>query len=176
MHYRSSASFLGLPLIHVAIGAAPGASGVRGIARGWIAIGDIAFGVLFALGGLAAGGFCLGGLAVGLVSLAGLAIGGWALGGLAVGVFALGGAAIAAWAATGGLAVASKYALGGLAVAADANNEVARAYFEASAFFRMGNAAAQYSRWLLVLPILSPLFLWWVNRGRGATSRPTTHS
>ncbi len=44
---------LGLPLVHVAIGPPEGSSAARGIAKGWSAIGDIAFGVVFALGGLA---------------------------------------------------------------------------------------------------------------------------
>jgi hypothetical protein len=55
MNYKSSVTLLGLPLVHVAIGSPEGSPGVRGIAKGWIAVGDIAFGVAFALGGLASG-------------------------------------------------------------------------------------------------------------------------
>ena len=63
----------------------------RGIARGWIAIGDIAFGVVLSVGGIAFGGISLGGLGLGLISLAGLSVGIYAIGGLAVGYLAMGG-------------------------------------------------------------------------------------
>ena len=157
MNYTSSMRLLGLPLIHVAIGAPEGSSAVRGIAKGWIAVGDIAFGVVFALGGLAIGGVSVGGLSVGVLALAGLAVGIWSVGGLALGVFALGGGALAAWAANGGLAVASEYALGGLAIGAKANSEAARTYFESSRFFSVGSLLARHSRWLLVLAIIAPI-------------------
>ena len=134
MNYKSSIRLLGLPLVHVAIGPPEGSSGVRGIAKGWIAIGDIAFGVVFALGGLAVGGVSVGGLSVGVLALAGLSAGIWSVGGLALGVFALGGGAIAVWAANGGLAVASEYSLGGVAIGSHANTDAARAYFESSWF------------------------------------------
>lgn len=136
MNYKSSASFLGLPLVHIAIGPSENKSAVRGIAKGWIAIGDIAFGVLFAMGGVALGGFCVGGLSAGILAIAGLSIGIWSIGGLALGVFAIGGGAIALWAAQGGLAVANEYALGGMAIGPNANNEIAQAYFDSSEFFR----------------------------------------
>ncbi len=157
MNYKSSISLLGLPLAHVAIGPPEGSSGTRGIARGWIAIGDIAFGVVFALGGLAVGGISVGGLSVGVLAFAGLSVGVWSVGGLALGVFALGGGAIAVWAANGGLAVASEYSLGGFAMGAHANTDAARAYFESSWFFSMASLLARHSRWLLVFAIIVPI-------------------
>ena len=157
MNYKSSISLLGLPLAHVAIGPPEGSSGTRGIAKGWIAIGDIAFGVVFALGGLAVGGICVGGLSVGVLAFAGLSVGVWSVGGLALGVFALGGGAIALWAANGGLAVASEYSLGGFAMGAHANTDAARAYFESSWFFSMASLLARHSRWLLVFAIIVPI-------------------
>jgi hypothetical protein len=157
MHYKSSVHLLGMPLVHVAIGPTEGASGVRGIAKGWIAIGDIAFGVVFALGGLAVGGLSMGGLSVGVLALAGLSIGIWSVGGLALGLFALGGGAIAIWAANGGLAVASEYSLGGLAIGLHANTDAARAYFESSWFFSIGSLLARHSRWLLVFAVIVPI-------------------
>ena len=117
MEYRSKASLLGLPLVHVATGALVDGRYRRGIARGWIAIGDLAFGVLFACGGIALGGITLAGGAVGLLSIGGVAFGFCAVGGLSVGVVALGGAAVAWYAAAGGLAVAHDFAVGGLALA-----------------------------------------------------------
>ena len=117
MEYRSKASILGLPLVHIATGAVVDGRYRRGIAMGWLAAGDVAFGVLFACGGVAIGGITLGGGALGLISIGGVALGLCAVGGLSVGVVALGGAAIAWYAAVGGLAVAHDYAIGGLALA-----------------------------------------------------------
>lgn len=107
--YKSQAAFLGLPLIHVAVGLDP-KTGRKRIAKGVIAIGDIAVGV-FALGGVALGGLTLGGVSVGLAALGGLAIGlGVGLGGLAIGYVAVGGLAIGYY-AFGGLALGT-HALG----------------------------------------------------------------
>ncbi|HTO45131.1 MAG TPA: hypothetical protein VML56_13725 [Burkholderiales bacterium] len=117
MEYRSKATLLGLPLVHVAVGATVDGRYQRGIAKGWVAVGDIAFGVLFASGGIAIGGITLAGGALGLISIGGVALGLCAAGGLSVGVIALGGAAFGWYAAIGGLAVAHDYAIGGLALA-----------------------------------------------------------
>ena len=108
--YKSQAEFLGLPLIHVAVGVDP-KTGRKRIAKGIIAVGDVAVGV-FALGGVALGGLTLGGVSVGLAALGGLAIGlGVGLGGLAIGYVAVGGLAIGYY-ALGGLAIGT-HALGG---------------------------------------------------------------
>ncbi|HET6463692.1 MAG TPA: hypothetical protein VFH33_07815 [Candidatus Krumholzibacteria bacterium] len=115
MEYRSRASVLGLPLIHIALGSArPGEPYRRGIATGWIAIGDIARGVLVASGGVAVGGICIGGVGLGLISFAGMSVGALAFGGMALGYYAVGGAAFAWQVAIGGLAVSHAYALGGV--------------------------------------------------------------
>jgi hypothetical protein len=167
MNYKSSMSLLGLPLVHVAIGAPEGSPGYRGIAKGWIAVGDIAFGVVFALGGLAFGGLSVGGLSIGILAFAGVSIGAWSVGGLALGAFALGGGAIAIWAANGGLAIAHEYAIGGLAIAAHANSDAARIYMESSQFFSIASVAARHSRWLLVLVFIVPVIVLYVNRRGG---------
>jgi len=135
--YRSEATLLGLPLIDINLsapmppvgGAAPGSSapdGGRRVARGWVAIGDDARGVLVAigstalglvaLGGRALGVVSFGGAAVGLVAFGGLGIGGLGVGGLGAGVYALGGGAVG-WRAAGGLAIGWDLACGGGAVA-----------------------------------------------------------
>ena len=171
MWYRSPATFLNLPLIHVAIGPEPGSDRTRGIARGWIAVGDLAFGVVFALGGLAVGGISLGGLSLGLLAIAGASFGVWSFGGLAVGIWCLGGAAFAVTAGVGGLAVAGKYAVGGEAVAPHANDDVARAYFQSSPFFRRAESAAQHARWLILLPLLTPLLIRKKKDGESPTKR-----
>jgi hypothetical protein len=91
--YRSRATILGMPAIHIAIG--PKEGELQGKARGFVAIGDDAIGVL-----------AIGGTARGAVAIGGLAVGGMAIGGMAVGaISALGGAAVALGLAVGGGAV-----------------------------------------------------------------------
>jgi hypothetical protein len=116
MEYRSRASFLGLPLVHIALGSTVDGQFRRGIATGWIAIGDIARGVI-ASGGIAMGGICIGGVGFGAISFAGLSVGALAFGGLAIGLYAVGGAALAWRVAIGGFAGSHAYALGGAAKA-----------------------------------------------------------
>lgn len=140
--YRSRASFLGLPLLHV-LWPAPDARETR-CACGWLAVGDRPVG-LIAIGGLARGGLAFGGLAIGLVAIGGIGIGPMALGGCVLAVWAYGGAALG-WIANGGLAVAWHLASGAYAVAHDF----------ALGVFGMGvevntpsaQAAAQQSAWL----------------------------
>ncbi len=103
VNYRSRATLLGLPLVHVATGVDPATNRPR-VARGIIAIGGIAQGVI-AFGGVAMGGFTFGGVSIGVV----------AFGGATVGIAAVGGAALAMVMALGGLAVAP-IAIGGGAI------------------------------------------------------------
>lgn len=117
MEYRSTASFLGLPLVHVATSGQIDGRYRRGVAIAWFALGDVAIGVLFACGGVALGGISVGGAALGVLPIGGLAVGLCAVGGVALGILALGGAAFAQYAAIGGLAVARDYAIGGVASA-----------------------------------------------------------
>ncbi len=103
--YKSKLSFFGLPLVHVAHGIDPDTGRPR-VARGVIAIGNIAIGV-FAMGGLAIGGLTFGGASIGVIALGGAAFGVVALGGLAVGIYI----------AVGGMAISAAYAVGGGALA-----------------------------------------------------------
>ncbi len=135
LEYRSAATFLGLPLVHVRY--APPQQNA-GPAVGWIAIGDRAVGVLFALGAMAAGGIsvgsvsvggiAVGGVSVGLVSLGGVAFGLLALGSLSLGLLSFGAFSLGWTSALGAVAVARDSALGGLAVAQHANDDVAKAF------------------------------------------------
>jgi hypothetical protein len=110
--YRSEQTFLGWPLVHIHLGRG-GRGQRRRVAKGWLAIGDVAIGAV-ALGGVAVGGIAFGGMALGLVAFAGLAAGGLALGGVAAGFAAIGGCAL------------GYYALGGLALGAHVISGVAR--------------------------------------------------
>lgn len=108
--YKSKRRILGMPLVHIAQGLDP-ATGRPRVARGFVAIGNIAIGV-FALGGIAVGGVALGGFSVGLLALGGMALGVLlGAGGMAVGCLALGGMAVGYY-ALGGLAL-GVHALGG---------------------------------------------------------------
>ncbi len=166
--YRSRATLLGLPLIHFRAtpppeGAAP--------AMGWIAIGDRAVGVLFAMGALAAGGvsvgsislgvIAVGGVSVGVISLGGVAFGVLVLGSLAAGVFALGAFAIGWTGSSGAVAVARHFALGGLAIAEHSNDSTAVAFASAHHL-----AAVFYSLLALVfiLAVLPTAFVAWRTR------------
>jgi hypothetical protein len=110
VRYTSSATFLEVPLISLAVGPDLGNNQPRGHARGVIAIGDIATGVI-AVGGFARGLVAVGGLAIGGFTLSGLGLGFLAIGGFALGYIAIGGLAIG-YGAIGGLAV-GYYAIGG---------------------------------------------------------------
>ncbi|HZW32171.1 MAG TPA: RNA polymerase sigma factor [Isosphaeraceae bacterium] len=137
--YRSKATLLGWPLLDINVRDPQPPQGTksldssqtdfgsgRGLARGWIAIGDDARGILLALGGNARGFIALGGRAIGVLSFGGLALGLVALGGGAIGLIAIGGGALGGWAfggwsigwqAAGGGAIAWDVACGGAAVA-----------------------------------------------------------
>lgn len=126
--YRSRLTAFGLPLVDIRFGYSAEEPLVRGTATGWIAMGDIAHGVVLAVGGFAVGGIAVGGialgalstgyLAIGLVAIGGVAVGGLAKGILvAIGYVALGTVAIGWEAASGIVAFARHIASGGIAVA-----------------------------------------------------------
>jgi hypothetical protein len=68
--YRSPWTLLGWPPIHIHFG---GAAGQRLPAKGWIACGNVAYGILFASGGIAVGAVSIGGIAAGGVAIYGRA-------------------------------------------------------------------------------------------------------
>jgi hypothetical protein len=102
--YRSTAGVGDWPLVHVCAGIDPVTMRPR-VARGVIAIGNLAVGVI-AVGGLAGGLLTFGGVSLGLLfALGGVAIGlGLSAGGFAVGAVAIGGVAIGFVHALGGAA------------------------------------------------------------------------
>ena len=87
--YRSKEEINGWPLIHINLGTNP-ETGRPLVAKGVVAIGNIAFGVV-SIGAAAFGIVTLAAFGLGIVSLAGMAIGIVALGAVALGYeFALG--------------------------------------------------------------------------------------
>jgi hypothetical protein len=165
--YRSRWTLLGLPLVHVRCGARPGEK-VRP-AIGWIALGDRAFGILFAAGAVSVGGISFGGISAGLVALGGVSAGLFAIGGLALGALALGGTAIGfvaagglatGWlGAEGGLAVAREFAVGGHALARYANDDAARAFFAQYPWLDLTQAANR--NWFIALCWLPMVLVAW---------------
>ncbi|MEM9802494.1 MAG: serine/threonine-protein kinase [Planctomycetota bacterium] len=127
--YRSTASFLGLPLLHVVAGHAQRSFGSprkkSRVAKGWIALGPRAVGGI-AIGGLSAGLLTMGGLTSGAVAMGGVAVGGVVNGGVAGGVRSFGGLAVGDI-ALGGVAIGrgaiGGFAMGRYAVGANARGE-----------------------------------------------------
>lgn len=178
--FESKTRLLGLPLVSVQFGGAIGLGDQRAkSAVGWIAIGEKAYGILFASGPLAVGGIAvgaiaigplaLGGLAIGLFAMAGFAIAYWALGGAAIGWIAFGGVAVGGKAAAGGLAVAKQFALGGVASAAEVNNEATKAFFQDSLFFQLSQFAVQPWGWIVI--VLLSLVPTWIAIKKIPTTR-----
>ena len=174
--YKSKATFLGLPLVHMRSGYRRGESPMP--ARGWIALGDRAYGILFAGGGLAVGGIAMGGLAIGPIAFGGITIGAVSLGGLALGVIALGGGAIGLFsgggfavgyfAAMGGMAIAREIAMGGVALAAHANDGVAREFFKIFWWLDISRASVRNGMtWLIWMPAIFVMWqAWYIKRRR----------
>ena len=122
-----------------------------------MAIGDVAFGVLFSVGGVAVGSVSIGGVSIGALSLGGVAVGLATIAGLAVGVLAAGGAALGWSGALGGLAVAHDFASGGVAMATHANDAEANGYFATHPFFRLASWTMGYSLVLVFIPAVMAL-------------------
>ncbi len=170
--YRSRWTLFGWPLIHIRLG---GESGRRMPVKGWIAYGNVAYGILFAcggvavgavsIGGIAAGGVAIGGCALGLLTCGGMAFGLFAVGAVALGYMVCGGAAIAWLGCCGGAAVAHTFALGRFTLAQHANDETAQAFVRNSALFSHGYLFSNLSILLIGLSML-PRFLYWRKQSR----------
>jgi RNA polymerase sigma factor (sigma-70 family) len=173
-NYQSRLTFLGLPLLTMRSGWATGQRTPPAI--GWIALGDRAFGILFAAGGVAVGGISMGGISIGLISMGGVGIGLLTIGGLAIGGLCIGGAAFgvvsvgglaAGWlGAQGGLAISHCYAAGGLAIAQHANDAAAHAAWDRYPWLNMQKPLNRTVATVLVwLPTLWFLLFWpWRRR------------
>jgi RNA polymerase sigma factor (sigma-70 family) len=144
--YRSKRTLLGLPLVHIRWNCEEGGKTLA--AKGWIAMGNKAFGVIYATGQFSIGCISMGVVPIGLVSVgafaAGLfAFGGFSLawvsmGGFAIGYMAFGGGTIGWLGACGGAAMAHYFAVGGGAIAQHANDRAAFHFMNSRFFFRNG--------------------------------------
>jgi RNA polymerase sigma factor (sigma-70 family) len=173
--FISRARWLGLPLLHIRYRLQ--GNGPIAPAKGWIAIGNVAYGAVFACGGLTVAPISCGILSLGLVSLGGFASGGFAfgfvalgfygMGGMAVGFLAYGGSALGWMAALGNVAIARDFAQGGAAttLAAHANDVAARHAMAGLFFFRHSQSLLSVCLALAWMPLL--FSLWWRRRGRG---------
>ncbi len=159
VNYESGWRFLGLPLAAFACGGLDAGSHRSRTARAWIAGGDLAISPLLAFGGVAIAPIALGGVSIGLISVGGCAFGGLALGGIAAGGCAFGPGALGWTAAAGGLAVARDYAVGGMVRAAEANTEVAKAWFGSQWFIEPVGFFFQHVFWVILLSAVIPLGL-----------------
>ena len=160
IQYRSKWTLFGLPLIDVNMGQTP--DGRPAVARGWIAIGAKAYGLVFALGAIAIAPISWGGFSIGMLTYGGFAVGIWVVGAVGVGWSAVG-VCTAAWHAGEGIVtVAYRYAIGVTAYAAyHANDARARAVIEHETLFRAFHALTTGSAgwiWLLILPALFPVY------------------
>ena len=172
--FRSKATFLGLPLVHVVINRGHSANCPRAV--GWVAIGNVAIGVLFGCGGVAVGALSVGGIATGVFAIGAVSLGAIAIGGFAVGLHAMGGitAGIVAtgafsfgWlAAEGRYAIAHEFALGVHASAAHANDSAASAFFAAHPWMDLRTARGLSLLSLVWVP--SAMQVWrFLTRRRG---------
>ena len=172
--YRSQATLLGLPLVHIRLGGP--SVGKDAVVKGWFAVGGCAVGGLFAFGGLAVAPLSIGGCALGLIlvgrqrawgllALGGLAVGVWSWGGMAIGWDAYGACAVAWKAAVGGAAVAHDFAVGGLVPGSQTGGDAAKAYVAASQFFQWADWGSHHAGWLNLIWVV-PLIVWWAAVAR----------
>ena len=102
--YRSKEEINGWPLIHINLGTNP-ETGRPLVAKGVVAIGNIAFGVI-----------SIGVAAFGVVTLAAFGLGVVSLASVAIGIIALGAVALGYEVALGAVVLSAKFALGAIAV------------------------------------------------------------
>ncbi len=180
--YRSRFVLLGLPFIHFRVS---GGLTVPVIpVKAWIASGNYAVGLLFAIGNLAIAPVSVGALAIGLVpfggcavgllSLGGFSLGIWSLGALAFGWQVFGGCAIAWNAADGGIAMAHNFAVGGIAHALQANNDAAQSCLQSNLFFQHARLPVRYLAWLNLLWVI-PMLARWRVVARSRRRRDSAH-
>lgn len=182
--FRSRATLLGLPLVHIRIG--DRFDVVRGPVKAWIAIGSShAIGVIFASGGLAIAPISFGGLAFGILPFGAISLGIFPIGAIALGAWAYGGLVFgwqafcgvgAAWnAATGGIVAAHDFATGGIAHALQANTKAAADFIQQQLFFRISRVVNAHG-FVVMLCWIIPMVLQARIVGRAKRRREQNNS
>jgi hypothetical protein len=182
--YRSPFQLLDLPFIHIRFGwqQCSGPRQVQKPVRAWIAVTDgLAFGVLFAYGGIAVAPVSVGACAIGLFSHGAMTVGALVVGGFAFGIWAFGAFAFGwqasaacaiAWniASGGQYAIGHQYALGPVAQAAQVNTEFVRHMVKSNRFFQACWTILPCFFWLMwvwALPMMLSMLVHW----RGLANR-----
>jgi hypothetical protein len=140
-------------------------------AVGWIAYGEVAYGILLASGGFSVGGISVGGASIGIFSFGGVACGILAFGGLSFGTVAMGGAAIG-WIASGGVALGWHMAMGGMALTSEfllthhVNETAARDFFDHYYWLNLTKPSSRTLFWIICFaPMFLQMLAWrWVRR------------
>jgi RNA polymerase sigma factor (sigma-70 family) len=173
--YRSRRTLLGLPLLHIRFGFDEKETALP--AKGWIAVGQVAHGIVFAagaraiglvsVGAMAIGVFAWGGCGIGMLAFGGVSLGVAATGGGAIGYVAYGGGAVGWQGAAGGSAIARHFAQGGAAFAEHANDRAAQNFMHTNEFFR--HAAGFTGTMILLSWLLMAVpayYIWRLKRRR----------
>ncbi len=185
--YRSRFELLGLPLIHIRRGTrmydpTMSCTSWKPV-KAWIAISEsVAFGGLFAYGGVAIAPVSIGACAIGLLSYGGMAIGALTWGGFSFGVWAFGaetfgweafsGGTAIAWHLAAGYeyAIAHHYAFGaGVAHAAEVNTPFVEGLFKSSWCYRFCMAYSPWFYWLMwawAVPMMLSMFAGLIGIGK----------
>jgi RNA polymerase sigma factor (sigma-70 family) len=163
--WRSKTTLLGLPLWHVRLDVS--ATSTKPVVA-WVAVGDYAVGVLFALGTVSVGGVSVGAVSVGLIDVGTVALGAVSIGAVPVGLLAVGtvsaglvafGGVAFGWRAAGGAAAFGHELAGGeLALAPHANDAVA------AEFFTRIHSGALCQALLVLTAVLVVVPLTWLRR------------
>lgn len=175
--YRSQGELWGWPLVHVRIGC----KNTRPI-RAWFAVGEVAWGRLFAYGNIAIAPFScgwiavgllpLGSCALGLLSLGGFSIGVWAFGAVAVGWQGFGAGAIAWNGAAGWIAVARQFASGNIAFGSQTNTEAVEQTLRDSFFLNNAWFLLRYLAVLMLIWVIPTFYLWRIQRAHNKRMTP----
>ncbi|MDT0594965.1 RNA polymerase sigma factor [Glaciecola petra] len=150
--YKSSLHIFGYPLVHFKFGT-PEIN--EPAAKGWIAGGSKAYGLLFAWGGLAVAPVSVGIISVGVITCGAVGVGIFSIGTVAIGIVAFGASAVAykayaslsalGWesAFSNGFSMAKEAAIGPVAYASEVNNEAANALSNMTVF-------GEHYQWILI--------------------------
>lgn len=168
--YKSRLSLAGVPLVHFRLGMPE--QGDKPVV-GWIAGGEVAYGLLFAWGGVAVAPISVGIVAFGLLPVGAIGIGLFATGTVAIGVIAFGASAVAykayasmsalGWesAVSGGFSMAKEAAIGTFAFAEHINNDYSA---------ELANLTLLNQTYLWVLAVITLLVIapavWYANKVR----------